>query len=298
MRITLLFLLFSNILIAQEKGLRLFHEFYTTDFDLADNVSELKTYQINNYSDTTFQRSIQFDTLGQVKQMVAKEKNNKPFYTAEYNFYEKGKFLICNWNRYNLITTDIYMINEKREIISWRTLDAQSNFESGTEIIQQSNGKSANVINIRSSRQISETESYVYNEFGKIQMIYNNRYNHSYLSDSMSYDTLGNLIELSHYDDKGTRTYYQANTYNSNNQLIKTIYRPWLDWRFSNQTIYTYDSLGFLLKETKQHIDNGKIKEETIYQYTYDAHGNWIRKNKIKKGRIVSYKLRVISYYD
>lgn len=110
-------------------------------------------------------------------------------------------------------------------------------------------------------------------------------------------------------------------TYNENQQLIK------VEWRHYKYFDFTYDERGNLLEYKEKYEGNNEVneffkfqydehdniiekyhdkryikkklgKEHTIYQYEYDAHGNWTKKMVFCNGDIEDVILRKIEYFD
>ena len=88
-----------------------------------------------------------------------------------------------------------------------------------------------------------------------------------------------NTLIISYYDEKGNRV--KMEIYEDSGALETT------------QT-FTFDEKGNELTAKTEDALNGEYVNQ--YRYTYDDHGNWIKKETILNGNVVELRERKLTY--
>lgn len=139
--------------------------------------------------------------------------------------------------------------------------------------------------------------------------------------ETFTYDANGNEIDHCFSDGSGQIKYGSKSKYNSKNQLIESHgYSTFGE--FAVLRILTYNEEGKVVERTDKRADGrvtimkhdydeknkvirtrlydieGNLTHETLNEYIYDAHGNWITQVNSFDGKIIIVSERSIDYFE
>jgi hypothetical protein len=116
-----------------------------------------------------------------------------------------------------------------------------------------------------------------------------------YKSKVELYDSNENMLEQITYETNGEISLKYEYTFDKNNNNVEfKCYGP--RGVLEGDYVYKFNEKNFMIEETK-FIASKNTKDSLLYEYKYDANGNWIEKTTMHHNVPKSIVKRVIQYY-
>jgi len=150
------------------------------------------------------------------------------------------------------------------------------------------------VISFDSNGQKKEVKNHTYRKWKHLKKVETINPKTKVIKNKKVFDKNNNLLEISFFDVLGSLTSKKEYQY-KNNQLITILLYE--NKELQIQQDFTYNNLGFLVKEEVKTLKSKKVDIIT-YTYDFDEKENWIKKNKYINSVPVSLEERSIEYFN
>jgi len=227
----------------------------------------------NNYGQNAQpinQLHIVYDTLYNIKSKNLSDKNGKLINRVNYEYNKKNKTTYESIYRADgsLESRMVYTYNKKKV-------------------------KLLKVISFDSNGQKKEVKNYTYRKWKHLMRVETVNPKTKVVKNKKVFDEDNNLLEISFFDVLGNLTSKKKYQYKKQ-QLITILF--YVKKELKIQQNFTYNNLGFLVKEEVKTLESKKVDIIT-YTYDFDDKENWVKKSKFINFVPVSLEERTIDYF-
>ena len=228
----------------------------------------------NNYGQNAQpinQLHIFYDTLYNIKSKNLSDKDGKLINRVNYKYNQRKKPTYESIYRLDgsLVSRKVYTYNKKKV-------------------------KPLKVVSFDSNGQKKEVRNYTYRKWKHLKKVKTINPETKVVKNIKVFDENNNLLKVSIFDVLGSLTSMREYKY-KNNQLITILFYE--NEKLQVQQDFTYNNLGFLVKEEVKTLDSKKVDIIT-YTYDFDNKENWVKKTKFINFIPVSLEERAIDYFQ